>query len=95
MSEDKLHEDISRGYQASELVNNPLLVEMFDRYERNCIAAWKATDPLDTPGRESLWHCVVAAGKALEGLQFVASRGRFAQGTLNRMIADNQRAKND
>lgn len=93
MSDDKLADAIERGHRAEALLNDPLLTEMFDRYERNNIAEWKATDPLDTLAREAFWHAITAAGKVREGLKMVAAGGRVAQADLERLIAAQEAAK--
>lgn len=86
MSDDKLQDAIHRGHRATELVNDPLLNELLDRYERNCIEQWKATELTDTAAREGIWSAVVAAGKVREGLKFLAADGRVAQRDLERAI---------
>lgn len=85
MSDDKLADAIDRGHRADTLLNDPLLVEMFDRYERNCIAEWTASDPLNTAFRESYYYAITAARKVREGLKLVAAHGRVARAQLDNM----------
>lgn len=87
MSDDKLADAVARGHQAVALLSSPLMTEMFDRYEANCIKEWKATDPLDTAAREAFWHSVTAASKVREALRHVAAAGRMAQGDIDRLNA--------
>lgn len=87
MSDDKLADAVARGHQAASLMSHPLMTEMFDRYEANCIKEWKATDPLEMPEREALWHSIVAASKIRESLLHVAAAGRVAQGDIDRLNA--------
>lgn len=50
-------EDIIQiGRDAEELLKNPAFQSAFMRYEKQLLSHWRNSTPLQTDGRESIWH---------------------------------------
>ena len=85
MTEDKLHESISRGARAEALLQNELLQEAFSRLEQDYIEAWRISPARDTDGRERLWQAVNIVGKVRDHLVKVVNDGKLAQRHLHEL----------
>jgi hypothetical protein len=85
MTEDKLHESISRGARAEALLQNDLLQEAFVRLEHDYIDAWKISPARDTDGRERLWQAVNIVGKVRDHIVKVVNDGKLSQRHLNEL----------
>ena len=79
MSEDKLHESMSRGARAEALLQNELLQEAFARLEQDYIEAWRISPARDTDGRERLWQAVNIVGKVRDHIVKVVNDGKLSQ----------------
>ncbi len=93
MSDDKLHDAITRGGRAKQLLGDELLAEAFKTLEDAYIAAWRATKPDATADREKLFIAVNMVGKVRDHLTSVASNGSIAQAELNKLIENAERKK--
>jgi hypothetical protein len=85
MSEDKLHESITRGARAEALLQNELLQEAFTRLEQDYIDAWKISPARDTDGRERLWQAVNIVAKVRDHIVKVVNDGKLSQRHLNEL----------
>jgi hypothetical protein len=85
MTEDKLHESISRGARAEALLQNDLLQEAFVRLEQDYIDAWKISPARDTDGRERLWQAVNIVAKVRDHIVKVVNDGKLSQRYLNEL----------
>ena len=85
MTEDKLHESISRGARAEALLKNDLLQEAFVRLEQDYIDAWKISPARDNDGRERLWQAVNIVAKVRDHIVKVVNDGKLSQRHLNEL----------
>jgi hypothetical protein len=93
VSDDKLHDALTRAARAKELLNDPLLSEALASMEADYIAAWRATRPEQTDDRERLYIAVNQAGVFRDRLNAVVSNGSLAQAELNQLIEVAERKK--
>lgn len=71
--------EISRGQQAAELMEHPLLVEAFEVLRSQYLSAWETSPVRDAAGREELWRLMKSLS-AVEGhLKTVAETGKLAR----------------
>ena len=47
---------LQRAQQATHLLENPMLIEAFDKIEGSLLRLWRDTDPGRSEEREQLWH---------------------------------------
>lgn len=72
-------QEISRGQQALELMEHPLLVEAFAMLRAQYKTAWEESPARDPQGREELWRLVKSLS-AVEGhLKTVVETGKMAR----------------
>ena len=88
----KLQQDASRAARADGLLKNELLAEAYDKLEADLIAAWIASNPRDTDGRERCFHAVHANRKHKEYLVSIVNNGKLAAAEL-KQLADNVERK--
>ena len=86
MSDDKLHDALSRGGRARQLLDDELLSEAFKTLEEAYIAAWRITAVDRMADRENLFLAVNIIGKVKDHLASIVSNGIIAQAELNRLI---------
>lgn len=58
--------EIARGQQAAEALDNPIVVEALEAWEREVIESWKTSPLRDVEGRERL-RLMLEASKAFRG----------------------------
>lgn len=87
---DKLQTAVNRGQRAAALLNDDLLKEAFAKLEAEYTAAWKASPPRDTEGRERVWQALQLVGKVRDHLGRVAADGRLAQAEITRLAEIDQ-----
>jgi len=88
----KHRQDASKGARAGALLNNELLTEAYDKIEADLIAAWIASNPRDTDGRERCFHAIHANRKHKAYLVSVVNDGKVAAAEL-KQLADNAERK--
>ena len=81
----ELRRTIAAAERARALIEDPLLVSAFDRLETKVLAAWRATQPTDTAGREQLWHHFQALAEVRLELNTTLNDGVMAQAQLNEL----------
>ena len=94
MTEDKLHESISRGARAEALLQNDLLQEAFVRLEQDYVEAWRVSPARDTDGRERLWQAVNVVAKVREHIVKVVNDGKLSQRHLDELTRARTRRAN-
>lgn len=78
-------EEISRGRQAQELMDNPILKEAFEKIERETLELWAGTNLSDVETREDLWRLLNSARQLRRNILNIQSSGEIAkQGLLAR-----------
>jgi hypothetical protein len=71
--------EISRGQQAAELLEHPLLAEAFSMLKGQYQSAWESSPARDAQGREELWRLLKSLN-AVEGhLKTVVETGKLAR----------------
>jgi hypothetical protein len=72
-------QEISRGQQAAELMEHPLLSEAFATLKAQYVSAWESSPARDIQGREELWRLLKSLS-AVEGhLKTVVETGKMAR----------------
>ena len=72
-------QEISRGRQAAELLEHPLLAEAFSMLKAQYMSAWESSPARDTQGREEIWR-LLRSLNAVEGhLKTVVETGKMAR----------------
>lgn len=89
--EDKLAIAAAKAVRATELLENPLVVEAFKGLEDSYTAAWRATLIEDVTGREKLFLAINIVGKVRDHLEKVIANGKLAQHEI-RMLAETAEA---
>ncbi len=84
-NEQQLHADKARGERAKELIENPLLVEAFDKVKQDLLAAWLATKPAETDAREQLHRAYALVDDVRQVLVQVVGNGAIASQTLDKL----------
>jgi len=77
--EQHLRGRIARSERARAIIEDPLLVEAFDRLEAVYIDGWRVTQSDDTAGREALWHRIKALSMLRADLASVLQDGTVAR----------------
>jgi hypothetical protein len=85
MDEDKLQREANRASRAQALLNDPLLVEGFDKLEAEYTKAWRETNFRDDDARQRLWQAVNLLGKIRDHLGKVLANGKLAQAQIKAM----------
>lgn len=85
MIDDTLERDVLRGRRAEQLLNDELVIEIFDTMRKEYMAAWEASQARDTDGRERLWQAVQIVGKVRTHLESMRASGKLAQAEVDRM----------
>lgn len=80
----KEHEDVERGRQAQELLNNELLKGALDAIEREVFEAWATAPALSKDEKEALWQHVRACRNFRSVLIGYIQTGALAADTLKR-----------
>ena len=93
MSDDRLHDAISRASKADSLLKDELLTEAFASLEAAYIQAWRLTRPEDGDAREKLYLAVNVIGKLKQHLQSIVSNGKLADAELKELIDAAERKK--
>lgn len=81
-------QEVSRGEQARDLLNHPLLVEAFDLIEGETIKAWEDSPARDTEGRERLWLQLKLLRRLRGHIESVVDSGKMARATLAQRAAE-------
>jgi hypothetical protein len=90
--EHKLLAARDRAARAKALLDNPLLIEMFDSLEAAYVAAWKNSPPGADADRERAWMAVRILGEVRASLEkIVTFDGRFAEHALNALHPNRMR----
>lgn len=74
----QLLQEQERGRRASELLENPLLLEAIQQMRQEFQAAWINSPARDSEGREKLWHLVKLVDKLESYLRETVTTGRMA-----------------
>lgn len=86
MSEDKLHTAIHAGHEAKRLLDDPILIKVFQSLEEQFIWEWKTRPVLDTAGRERLWQAVNVVGLVQGMMKALVTNGHLARRDLDELI---------
>lgn len=78
-------QEVSRGAQAAELLDNPLLAEALAAFELEIIEQWKNSPARDQDGRERLWNMLQANRKFQQVLTTHIETGKLASVRPNRI----------
>lgn len=68
----------ARAEQAKRLLEDPLLVELFDEMEKAATTAWLSTGVGQEPEREFAFHAAKAVQRMREALKGVVDNGLIA-----------------
>lgn len=77
-----LETESRRGEQARCLLDDPLLREAFAAIEDGLQSAWRATEEVDTAGRERLWLMLRLLSRLRGHLSEVIETGRLANAQM-------------
>jgi hypothetical protein len=73
--------------RARAFIEDPLLVGAFERLEQRFMDAWRRSSPLDSAGRETIWHHVQALAEVRGELRAVLEDGDLARDQLAEISA--------
>lgn len=93
MSDDRLHNAITRASSASNLLNDELLAEAFKTLEASYMEAWRSSSVDQVDGREKLFLAVNIVGKVRDHLTSIVNNGKLAQSELNDLLQTAERRK--
>lgn len=83
MSDDlQLRIDIDRANRAQALLDDDVLKGVFDSFDADSIALWRATDAVDVAKREQLWLAAKVAASIRAKLQNIITDGSIAAAEL-------------
>lgn len=85
--------DKNRADRAKQLLENDLFNEALVSIERDLMAAWKASPPRDTDGRERCWTAVQQVGKIKSYFESVLNDGKMAEAQLKELAEADERKK--
>jgi hypothetical protein len=75
-------QEVSRGAQAAELLEHPLLAEAISAVERNIIEQWTNTTPRDAADRERYYLMLLASRAFQQHLTTHIETGKLASASL-------------
>lgn len=75
-------EEVQRGLDAERLLREPLLVEAFEKLEKEYTRAWQTSPARDAEGREKLFLTLKCLQKSRAHLTSVLETGVMAKATL-------------
>lgn len=78
----KLQQEVSQSNKASELLNDPLLKESFDKLKNLYSTSLLNTGANETETREKLWLAFNIVGKVEQNLQEILDTGKLASKQL-------------
>ena len=78
----KLQQELSQSNKASELLNDPLLKESFDKLKNLYSTSLLNTGANETETREKLWLAFNIVGKVEQNLQEILDTGKLASKQL-------------
>lgn len=93
MSDDKLHDALTRAAHARDLLNNDLLSEAFKTLESSYTDAWRTSAVDQVAAREKLFLAINIVGKVRDHLQGIVNNGKLAQHELDELIKLSERKK--
>lgn len=93
IDEHKLLRDSGKSVEAQALLDNALFNEALASIERDLMAAWKATPPRDTDGRERCWAAVQQLGKLKGYFEAVLNDGKLAAAQLKELAETSERKR--
>lgn len=93
IDEHKLLRDNGRAVEAQSLLDNALFNEALVSIENELMAAWKATPPRDTDGRERCWTAVQQLGRLKGYIESVLNDGKLASAQLKELAETAERKK--
>ena len=93
MSDDKLHDALSRAAQARDLLSHELLSEAFKTLEASYSDAWRTSSVDQVDAREKLFLAINIVGKVRDHLLSVLNNGKLAKRELDELIATAERRK--
>lgn len=93
MSDDRLHDALTRAANARDLLGNELLTEAFKTLESSYTEAWRTSTVDQVSAREKLFLAINIVGKVRDHLQGVLNNGKLAQRELDDLIATAERKK--
>lgn len=81
--EHKLLRDTDRALKARELLENDLFKEALVNIKAELIAAWEASSPRDTDGRERCWAAIQQLGRLRGYFETMIIDGKLAKVQLD------------
>jgi len=72
-------EEVQRGLDAERLLREPLLVEAFEKLEKEYTRAWQTSPARDAEGREKLFQMQKCLSSVQLHLKTVMQNGQFVQ----------------
>jgi hypothetical protein len=75
----ELHEEISRGQQAAEVMDSALFREAVETLRARYQTEWESSPVRDTNGREYIWQLMKSLGAVESHLKEVMETGRLAR----------------
>ncbi len=80
---EKREDEVARGKHAQRILEDELVVEAFDTWEKMVITTWRGTKFDETRKREDLYHQLKAFEAMKRGLTSVMRTGRLANEQLS------------
>lgn len=74
----QLRRDVERATRAQALIDDDVLKEVFDSFDADSIAVWRATEASDVAKREQLWLTAKVAAAIRGKLLTIISDGTIA-----------------
>ena len=79
-------QELKDSQRAKELLNDPLIKQIFQDLETKYIDAWKESDPKDSSGREVLFQLQWAIAEVRSHFNVILEKGEFHKQTLSRSM---------
>ena len=77
-----IEQDIAKGRQAKELLDNPLLNECFDALEKELVSQWKQSSAEDPVGREKLFLMFKMQERLILHIRTFLDTGKMSEAIL-------------
>ena len=83
---DPIDQELQDCQRAKELLDDPLIHQIFQELESKYIDAWKDSDPKDREGREVLFQLQYAIAEVRNHFNVIMEKGEFHKSALSRSM---------
>ncbi len=83
---DLIDEELGDSHRAKELIDDPLIKQIFQELEDKYIEAWRNSDVKDFAGREVLFQLTWAVAEVRNHFDVIIAKGDFNKSVLSRSM---------